>query len=408
MAETHVFAANVLLFGRLLRRAGVDVHHSRVLEAMRALADLGLRRRDDVHATLRALLVHRQEDLARFDAAFALFFRAHKTDGEGSSLALFSLGERPRVVARPAPGTQLPVEFDDLKRQDTSPATRAVGAYSTAAVSRTKDFADFTPQEVEEARRVLAELPWRMGRRRTRRWERRGGSSVDLRPLLRRSVMRGELPLLSRRRRRTAPRPIVVIGDVSGSMERYSRLLLHFAWGLARQAPHVEAFVFSTALTRITPRMARAGGGRALSRAVRDVADWGGGTRIGEALRAFNTRWARRVMRHGPVVILVSDGWDRGEPSVLARELARLRRSCHRLVWLNPLLGHPGYQPLTRGMQAALPLVTDFLPAHNLASLEQLAALLADDGSRRAGLPPRPGFRRAAEPEGSAPTVTTP
>jgi uncharacterized protein with von Willebrand factor type A (vWA) domain len=396
MAEAHAFAANVLLFGRLLRRAGVDVHHSRVLEAMRALADLGLRRRADVHATLRALLVHRHEDLARFDAAFALFFRPHRS-GEGSPLALFALGERARVVVRPDPGTRLQVEFDDLEARDTADATRAVGAYSTTAVSRTKDFADFTPQELQQAGRVLAALPWRLGRRRTRRWERRGSHALDLRPLLRRSVTRGELTALSYRRRRTAPRPIVVLGDVSGSMERYSRLLLHFAWGLARQARHVEAFVFSTTLTRITRRTASGGDGRAAARAIRDVADWGGGTRIGEALRLFNTRWARRVMRHGPVVILVSDGWDRGDPAQLARELARVRRSCRRLVWLNPLLGRAGYQPLTRGMQAALPFVTDFLPAHNLASLEQLAALLAedDDGRRSQSRPEGPGFSPA-------------
>jgi uncharacterized protein with von Willebrand factor type A (vWA) domain len=379
MATAHAFADNVLLFGRLLRRAGVDVHHSRVLDAVRALTELGVGRRADVHATLRALLVHRHEDLARFDAAFALFFRARADAGEGSTLALFPLGERARVVVRPAPGTRLQVEFDDLQAGASPDTARVVGAYSTTAVSRTKDFADLTPEELAQARRLLTELPWRLGRRRTRRWERRGGSAVDLRPLLRRSVTRGEVTALSYRRRRTAPRPIVVLADVSGSMERYSRLLLHFAWGLARQARHVEAFVFSTTLTRITPRMAGRDDPRRLTRLVREVADWGGGTRIGEALRLFNTRWARRVVRHGPVVILVSDGWDRGDPHQLARELARVRRSCHRLVWLNPLLGRAGYQPLTRGMQAALPHVTDFLPAHNLASLEQLAALLAED-----------------------------
>ena len=139
---------------------------------------------------------------------------------------------------------------------------------------------------------------------------------------------------------------------------------------------HVESFVFATTLTRITHRVARRGTEGAVSQVIHDVSDWGGGTRIGESLRSFNTRWARRVMRHGPVVLLVSDGWDRGAPDVLARELARVKRSCHRLMWLNPLLGSPSYEPLTRGMQAALPLVDDFLPVHNLESLERLAALL--------------------------------
>jgi uncharacterized protein with von Willebrand factor type A (vWA) domain len=250
-----------------------------------------------------------------------------------------------------------------------------VGAYSPASVSRTKDFADFTLVEMEAARRLLAELPWRLGVKRTRRWERASGNRVDLRPMLRQAVMRGDLIDLTYRRRRHAPRPIVVIGDVSGSMERYSRILLHFVSGLASHARHVEAFVFSTQLTRITRRLCQAD--VALAGVLRDVPDWGGGTRIGEALHTFNKRWARRVMRNGPVVLIVSDGWDRGDPTELAREMSRLRRSCRRLLWLNPLLGAADYEPLTRGMQAALAYVDDFLPVHNIASLEQLASVLA-------------------------------
>jgi uncharacterized protein with von Willebrand factor type A (vWA) domain len=138
----------------------------------------------------------------------------------------------------------------------------------------------------------------------------------------------------------------------------------------------VEAFLFATRLTRITRELTRRGTAQGVLAVPQRVPDWGGGTRIGEALRTFNVRWARRVMRHGPVVLLISDGWDRGEPDVLRREMARLRRSCHRLIWLNPLLGSPDYQPLTRGMQSALPFVDDFLPVHNLASLEALAAHL--------------------------------
>ena len=367
------FLANVLLFGRLLRDAGLPVHHTRLVDAIRALQWVNIGSREDVRATLAALLVHRREDLGRFDAAFALFFR-HHTDSS-SSLALFALGERPRVVVKPLPGAATAIEFETVRADDSTGAERRVSAYSdTTPVSRVKDFADFSAAELEAARRLLAALPWRLGERRTRRWERRGGSSIDLRRVLRRT--RGELVDLPLRRRRQAPRPVVFIGDVSGSMERYSRLLLHFVYGLARHARQVESFVFATTLTRITHHVARQGSDRALSRVVRDVADWGGGTRIGESLRAFNTHWARRVMRHGPVVLLVSDGWDRGDPAILRREMARVKRNCHRLVWLNPLLGSANYEPLTRGMQAALPYVDDFLPAHNLVSLEQLAAHL--------------------------------
>lgn len=372
--ESESLAANVLLFGRLLRRAGLAVHHGRLVDALRALDWLGVRRRDDVRATLLALLVHRHEDIARFDAAFALFFRDHARAAP-SDLALFALGERHRVTVKPAPGAVMHVEIDDLTA-DSSAAGRAVGSYSAAAVSRTKDFADFSTAEMEQARRVLSELPWRLGARRTRRWDPGCGAALNLRPMLRQGSWRGEVIDLDFRQRRTAPRPVIFIGDVSGSMERYSRVLMHFVYGLARHARHVESFVFSTTLTRITPRVIRPGAERHLAALIRTVAGWGGGTRIGESLRVFNTRWARRVMRHGPVVLLASDGWDRGEPAVLERELARLRRSCRRLIWLNPLLGNAGYEPLTRGMQAARPYIDDFVPAHNLASLEQLAARL--------------------------------
>jgi uncharacterized protein with von Willebrand factor type A (vWA) domain len=159
-------------------------------------------------------------------------------------------------------------------------------------------------------------------------------------------------------------------------------MLLHFVYGLSRSDVRVEAFLFATRLTRVTRAAARGRGPGALARIVREIEDWGGGTRIGEALRTFNLRWARRVMRHGPIVLILSDGWDRGDPEVLAREMARLARTARRVVWLNPLLGSAGYEPLTRGMQAALKYVDDFLPAHNLASLEALVERMQDIGHR--------------------------
>jgi len=205
--------------------------------------------------------------------------------------------------------------------------------------------------------------------------------------------MRGDLVDLPRRELREAARPIVLLGDVSGSMERYSQMLLHFVYGLAYSATRVETFLFATRLTRVTQHLTGRRGTGAFRRLARDVRDWGGGTRIGEALRAFNTQWARRVMRNGPVVLVVSDGWDRGDPALLRQELARVRRSCRRLIWLNPLLGSARYEPLTRGMQAALRHVDDFLPAHNLASLEQLAGHL-----RALPVRTRPFVWRAREP----------
>jgi uncharacterized protein len=365
------FVHNVLLFGRLLRSAGLDVHHGRMLDAVQALTWIDVGRKTEVRAALRTLLVHRQEDLARFDAAFDLFFRARQSSSSG--LPLFSLGERPRVTARPSTGTPVTLEGEGESPRPST-GTLAVGAYSAAEVSRTKDFSEFTDAELARAQTMLANMPWHLGVRRTRRWEPAQGTAIDLRRLARTNLMRGgELLELPRRRRREAPRPLVFLGDISGSMERYSRVLLHFAYGLAHGARHVESFVFATRLSRVTRSLAHPHADKSLARVVNGLHDWGGGTRIGDALRAFNMHWARRVMRNGPVVLIVSDGWDRGDPQVLASELARVRRRCRRLIWLNPLLGSASYEPLTRGMQAALDYVDDFLPAHNMASLEDLA-----------------------------------
>jgi hypothetical protein len=366
------FTSNVLLFGRVLRGIGLEVHHGRMLDAIRALEWVGVRHRSDVRATLRALLVHRHEDLTPFDEAFDLFFRAHAPHREG--LPLYSLGERPRLMAKPPKEAAASLEAVDIGHDRSSGPMMAIGVYSPAEISRTKDFAEFTTAELEQARRLLARLPWELGLRRTRRWAGASGNAVDMRRVLRRNLMRSdEIFDLPRRRRQLAPRPLVLIGDVSGSMDRYSRMLLHFIYGLTDVVARVESFVFATRLTRVTRRLAERGKTRVIDPLIASVQDWGGGTRIGEALRTFNTHWARRVMRNGPVVLIVSDGWDRGDPLLLAGELARIHRSCRRLIWLNPLLGSANYEPLTRGMQAALRHVDDFMPVHNLLSLEQLA-----------------------------------
>jgi uncharacterized protein with von Willebrand factor type A (vWA) domain len=368
--------SNLLLFGRVLRAAGVHVHRERMVDVIQATEWIGVRSRADLRATLSTLLVHRHDDLALFNEAFDLFFRTH--DSSGLDLPLFSLGERARVVMRRNAGTPQRLDVESASSaSDAASAAFAIGAYSTVEVSRTKDFADFTAAELDAARRLMRRMRWQPGIRRTRRWQRASRGGIDMPRLLRANLMRGgELIELPRRIRREAPRPIVMLADVSGSMDRYSRMLLAFASGLTRNARGAESFVFATRLTRVTRLVSAPTGYRVVSRMVRDLHDWGGGTRIGEALRTFNTTWARRVMRHGPVVLIVSDGWDRGDPRLLAWELARLRRRCSRLIWLNPLLGSAGYEPLTRGMQAALAHIDDFMPAHNLRSLEDLAAHL--------------------------------
>ena len=375
----EALVANVLRFAEVLRGTGLNVHAGRMSDVVAAMERVGIRQRSDVRATLRCLLVHRREDIPLFDDAFDRFWRAPARGGR-EGLPLLSLGERPRVVASPSGGTQLQFESGAA---DTSSAAKplAAGAWSSAESLRVRDFAELTPRELIQAEALLARVPWRLGVRRTRRHARAVTGRIDLRPIVRANMKHGgELLELPRRARREKPRPVVVLADVSGSMERYARLLLQFVYGMAAGPHEVESFVFATRLTRITREVARRGSATALTTVADRVRDWGGGTRIGDALRSFNLHYARRAMRHGPVVLIISDGWDRGDPEQLTQELARLRRSCRRLVWLNPLLGSESYEPLTRGMSAALPYIDDFLPAHNLVSLEQLAEHLRSLG----------------------------
>jgi uncharacterized protein with von Willebrand factor type A (vWA) domain len=252
--------------------------------------------------------------------------------------------------------------------------------FSAREALRKKDFAQFTQEEITEARRMIALMNWRLGTRKTRRKERANlGEFIDYRATLRRSMRHRGIPIeLRRRRRKERMRPLILICDISGSMDRYARLLLQFVHALEHGLDSVEVFVFGTRLTRITRELRKRDVDAAIENVVKSVDDWSGGTRIGESIKAFNFKWARRVLRSGATVVMISDGWDRGDPQLLSTEMARLQRSCRRLIWLNPLLGAPGYQPLTQGIRAALPYVDAFLPVHNLKSLEALAAILGD------------------------------
>ena len=375
---------NLLHFSRLLHALGADVQAGRMLDVADALQYVDIGRRSDFCFTLRSLLVHRQQDLAIFDEAFNAFWR--RPPDRWTSEDLRAMGEKrrfdkPRVdipPAEPDSPNRSSMPGRDEKTERITPLS-----YSAREISRAKDFAQFTEDELKRAEAAIAALNWNLGARQTRRWTGERGRLLDFKKLLRRNVRYGGEPIeFPKRERRSKPRPLVVLCDVSGSMERYTRMLLLFVGSLAGGLEHVEAFVFATRLTRITRDLPRPGR-ESFPTLPRQVPDWAGGTRIGDALRAFNMEWARRVMGHGPVVLLISDGWDRGDPEVLKREMSRLQRSCHRLIWLNPLLGSPDYRPLTRGMQAALPFVDDFLPVHNLASLEMLAAHLSELPARR-------------------------
>jgi uncharacterized protein with von Willebrand factor type A (vWA) domain len=396
------FLENLLLFGRVLRGLGLDVNPGRMLDLVGCLPVIDLGRRSDFYHATRSLLVHRREDIPVFDQAFEAFFRR-----PGSAAAavpppgrlLRRPPRRPPVVPPSLgepPATDRPGESPQQNRE---PVVELTLTYSGRDVLRRKDFAELTERELAEVKQMMAELAWRLGERRTRRLRPGSGRLADLRRTLRKSLRQGgEIVEWSKRERKEKPRPLVVLADISGSMERYTRLLLHFLYGLAHGLDQkVEAFVFGTRLTRITRQLRTRELERAIEEVSRAVPDWAGGTRIGEALRRFNFDWGRRVLGRGAAVLLISDGWDRGEPELLGREMARLQRSCYRLIWLNPLLGSPEYEPLTRGMQAALPYLDDFLPVHNLKSLEELARRLAELSPRRDRRPARAAATRSEE-----------
>lgn len=400
---------NLVLFTEVLRRLGLDVGSGNMLDLIQATEYTPLGRRQDFRQAARSILVHRKRDIPLFDEAFDVFWR--KPASGQSTYDLRSMGEQrrfrqPQVGPPPAsdPDGTGGTEDEEDGSEDRVDLTRT---YSVREVLRQKDFSQFTPQEVEAAREMMARLSWNLGSRQTRRLAPGQGVRLDLRRTLRGNLkFGGELLELSYRVPKIKTRPLVLICDVSGSMERYTRMLLHFIHSVAGGLDRVEAFLFATRLTRITRHLGHRGVDQTVSRVSKAVPDWAGGTRIGEALKSFNFQWLRRVVRGGAVVLVISDGWDRGEPELLAKEMSRLQRSCHRLIWLNPLLGSQAYQPLTRGMQAALPYIDDFMPVNNLNSLEALGRRLSSLEPRR-NLGPRPPTKEREEPEVSGPERPT-
>jgi uncharacterized protein with von Willebrand factor type A (vWA) domain len=386
-------------FGRALRAAGLPVDLVAEIDFARALGIVGLADRELVRASGAAVFVRRRDDLATYDAVFARWWRraprlpaAHAaepstdgeppTDGESAGAAPPEAGDE-RVGGTPRDGgTPLPAEADAADDDAAAPdgIRIAPDAYSRGEVIRHREFDRMSAAELRDAERLIDLLAPRLETRRTRRYElHRHGRLLAPRAMFRRNLgTGGQLIDWTWRRPVRHPRPIVVICDISGSMERHSRLLLRFVQALTEaNAVRTESFVFGTRLTRVTRLLRDRDRDRALARVSESVTDWAGGTRIGESFREFNLRWARRTLRTSGVVIVVSDGWDRGDPALVRAETARLRRNAHRLIWLNPLASAPGYQPLAAGMAAAYPYVDDFVPAGTLASLEVLGRLLA-------------------------------
>jgi uncharacterized protein with von Willebrand factor type A (vWA) domain len=367
---------SVTLFARLLRDAGLTTGPDRVQDACEALLAIDLEHPDEVRYALRAVFVTRREEGPVFDAAFDLFFSRPGGEGKAGSIPgrsrPLALDPKHALAWMNALGLASP----GVAREVEGPPASSTG-YSAEELLRQRDFREMSWEELASVRRLLRQSPWRVAERRTRRLRADRRGTVELRRTMRAAARQGgDAQRLARASARTKRRPIVILCDVSGSMDRYSRHLLVFAHAIGRRE-RVETFAFSTHLTRITHLLRHGDVDSALDHIAGQVHDIGGGTRIADALHTFQRDHARRVLGHGAVVLIISDGWDRGDPEQLGHEMARLRRSCHRLIWLNPLLGSSAYQPETRGMAAALPHCDDFLSAHSVEALDTLGKLLA-------------------------------
>lgn len=369
---------HVVTFGRVLREVGIEVGPGRIQDALRGLDAVDLTSQPDVYFTLRQTLVARRDELDLFDRAFAAWFLRAPVEPAGRG----AVPQPPPSRKTASPLGEASLEADE-DGGDQDPLELGASAHE---LLRERDFAAMTPEEFARARRLIADIarlrPLRRSRR--RRPDPRG-DRLDLRRLARRSLATGGDPVeRAFRSRKDVPRKLVVLCDVSGSMEAYTRALLLFLHAAVGTGRGVEAFAFGTRLSRLTQELATRDPEEAFAKASASVVDWGSGTRIGACLKAFNDEYGRRALSRGAVAVVVSDGWEREDPDLVGREMARLARAAYAVVWVNPLKGNPEYQPLAGGMRAALPFVDRFLPGHNLRSLEELAAVLAGIERRHA------------------------
>ncbi|MDQ3542390.1 MAG: VWA domain-containing protein [Actinomycetota bacterium] len=357
-------------FARVLRGAGVATPVSAVVSFTEALGIVGVGHRDRVYWAARATLVRRPEDIEPFDRAFAVFFDQRRSGGEATE------PEPPQPV-------RLVVDTDDTDDgddvADPAPEDDIELRFSVAEVLRHRDFADYSDHELAEARRWMAKLRVVGSPRRSLRLTptRRRTRRPDLRRTVRAAVRtRGDPLERHYRTPATRYRRIVLLLDVSGSMEPYARALLRFVQAAVAGRRRIEAFTLGTRLTRVTRELGSHDPDVALNRAADSVHDWSGGTRLGDGIAQFTMQWGARGMARGADVVVLSDGWDRGDPAHLAEQMQRLQRLANRVIWVNPLKVTPGYAPLARGMAAALPYVDEFVEGHSLDALERLTEVL--------------------------------
>ena len=364
-APVESVTATMVGFARTLRAAGVAASPDRVHAMLAAVGHLDVTARRDVYWAGRLTLCASPEDLDRYDRVFAAYFAG----GQAPPLRRTTPVEVLRPVA--VPGHEVSPSGDP----DQDPA--AVSTASRTEVLRHRDLAALTVSERETVRRLIAAIDPVGEPRRSRRHRPASRGPLDTRRTVRSLLRRGGEPArLERHARQARPRRLVLVVDVSGSMQPYADPLLRFAHAATRRRPGTEVFTVGTRLTRVSREMRGRDASASLAAVARAVPDWSGGTRLGELLQAFLDRWGQRGVARGSVVVIASDGWERGDAQLLGAQMARLHRLAHRVVWVNPHRGQPGYAPMTAGMQAALPYVDDFVDGHSLAALERLARVI--------------------------------
>ena len=394
-AEHGHLAENVMHFARVLRAAGLPIGPDRVIDAMRALEVAGVERRDDFYWTLASVFLDRREQFEVYDQAFHIFWRDPQLLERVMAMFLPQVYGRQgrdereassRVSEAMQPRRKKPQETPVEPPQETQ--LDATLSFSAREVLQHADFETMTPEEIAQAKKMLASLRLPIPEIRTRRFSPDAdGARIDLRASLRASLRNGaQLITLRRRSPQRRHPPLVVMCDVSGSMNRYSRMFLHFLHAITNDRDRVTSFVFGTRLTNISRYLRHRDVDVAMSGVADAIADWSGGTRIGNCLREFNLRWSRRVLGQNAVVLMISDGLDGDVGEGLAREMERLHKSCRKLIWLNPLLRYEGFEARPAGVRAMLPHVDEFLPVHNVVSLIDLSRAL--EGSH--------DYRRAA------------
>ncbi len=404
------FFWNALLFTRALRAGGITTDLGAAIDYSRALTLIDIGDREQVRAAGLAIFVRRRDEVAAYDEVFDRFWKRYELHIDAPDLTVEvdpGAAEHLRAAELAGGGEEAAeLEVEGLPTDAAAGADEGDGndesgdgalSWSEGERLLHKPFDRMSPDELRDAERLVDQLRPRLEMRRSRRQElHHHGRLLAPRHMFRANLQHGgDMVEWIWRRPAVRPRSITVICDISGSMERHSRLLIRFAMALHRvSAVRTEAFVFGTHLTRVTHELAGRDPDAGLDRVTRAVSDWSGGTRIGESLRQFNDDWARRVLRSSGVVIVVSDGWDRGDPALVKHEMARLQRSCHRLIWLDPLAGSDYYQPLAGGMAAAYPFIDDLVAVSDLASLRHLGELLADMADHRSSRPDRNGRPR--------------